>query len=102
MHNQLHELITGLDWQWGVPDMVSELVQKICQEQQLVFAQDFDGSVNGYPRVKLIPESWPSQEPGEYSGRKTSSWSVISTSGKIVMVTQKPANRIEKQVNTYY
>jgi predicted glycoside hydrolase/deacetylase ChbG (UPF0249 family) len=51
-----------LDWHRGIPEAAQEIIRKICREQQLIFAQDFDGSIYGYPRVKLVSESWPTQE----------------------------------------
>jgi len=51
-----------LDWHRGVPPVVEEIIHKICREQQLVFGQDFDGSIYGYPSVRLVRESWPNME----------------------------------------
>jgi predicted glycoside hydrolase/deacetylase ChbG (UPF0249 family) len=48
-----------LDWHRGVPDAARDIIYRICQDEKLIYGQDFDGSIYGYPRIKLVQESWP-------------------------------------------
>ena len=59
-----------LDWhRYGgaetrVGKIRKEVTIKLCQEKQLIFGQDCkynDGSMYGYVRKSLVPESWPKQ-----------------------------------------
>jgi predicted glycoside hydrolase/deacetylase ChbG (UPF0249 family) len=51
-----------LDHHRGVPQIVQDIIYKLCQEQQLIYGQVRDGSVYGYERVGLLPEHWPLME----------------------------------------
>jgi hypothetical protein len=51
-----------LDWHRGVSKTTEEIIIRLCREQRLIYGQveeAGDGTVYGYPRLKLIPESWP-------------------------------------------
>lgn len=50
-----------LDWHRGVPEAAKEIIKRICNEQQLIYGQDWDGTMYGYKKLVLMPESWPTQ-----------------------------------------
>ena len=52
---------TYLDYHRGVPEEAKQIIIKICNEQKLVYGQDRDGSIYGYYRIVVMPETWPYQ-----------------------------------------
>lgn len=58
---------SGLDFVYmdhhrGVPEVVKEVIYKLCREQQLIYGQVWEGSVYGYIRLGILPENWPYQK----------------------------------------
>jgi hypothetical protein len=46
-----------LDWHRGVPQIVRNIILKLCREQQLIYGQGMNGSVYGYSHIRLQPAS---------------------------------------------
>ncbi|MDD4871669.1 MAG: ChbG/HpnK family deacetylase [Kiritimatiellae bacterium] len=51
-----------LDWHRSVPPAAIEIINRICDEQKVLFGQEKDGATYGYKRIPFMPESWPTQK----------------------------------------
>lgn len=50
-----------IDYHMNPPEIVADIIKKICLEQKVVYGQNFKGSQNGYTWVYNEFESWPLQ-----------------------------------------
>lgn len=50
-----------LDYHRSIPEIATEIIKKICHEQQLIYGQPVNGYIYDYKRISLMGENWPNQ-----------------------------------------
>jgi YdjC-like protein len=71
-----------LDYHRAIPEIVKEIIIKICHEQHLIYGMNINGSIYNYKIITLMRETWPNQ---------------LLQNGQLIYYSAPPFNKKQEQ-----